>query len=297
MLADSRSKALVGNFAQQWLLLRNIAQVSPDPEEFPDFDDNLREAFQQETELFFESMLREDRSVLDLLNANYTFVNERLARHYGIPNVYGNRFRRVTLTDENRRGMLGQGSLLTVTSYATRTSVVLRGKWVLDNILGTPVPPPPPNVPSLKDRNAAGKILSVRQQMEQHRANPVCAGCHTRMDPLGFALEPFDAIGHWRTTEGPDETPIDSSGVLPDGTRIQGPADLRKVLLSKPEQFVTTVTEKLLTYALGRGIEYYDAPAVRKIVRDGAASDYRWSSLIFGIVKSAPFQMRRSPEP
>ena len=294
MLADSRSKALVSNFAGQWLYLRNVRSALPDLGEYPDFDENLRNAFQQETELFFESMLHEDRSVLALLDADYTFLNERLARHYGIPNVYGNQFRRVTLTDENRRGLLGQGSILMVTSYAARTSPTIRGKWLLTNLLGTPPPPPPPNVPSLKDRGDDGKILSVREQMEQHRANPACAVCHARMDPLGFALENFDAVGKWRTTSGVSNTPIDASGVLPDGTKFQGPAGLRKVLLSHPEQFVDTVTEKLLTYALGRGLEYFDMPVVRKIVRDASAADYRWSSLILGVIKSTPFQMRRS---
>jgi hypothetical protein len=296
MLADSRSKALVDNFAGQWLYLRNMRSVLPDPFEFPDFNDNLREAFHQETELFFESMLREDRSVLDLLNADYTFLNERLARHYQIPNVFGNQFRRVQVSDEARRGLLGQASILTVTSYSTRTSPTLRGKWLLENLLGTPPPPPPANVPSLKDRGDDGKILSVRQQMELHRANPACAGCHARMDPLGFALENFDGIGRWRTTSGAANTPIDSSGVLPDGTKFQGPAELRKILLSHREQFVTNMTEKLLTYGLGRGAEYYDAPAIRAIVREAAPSDYTWSSVILGIVKSIPFQMRRSPE-
>ncbi|MBI4464008.1 MAG: DUF1592 domain-containing protein [Acidobacteria bacterium] len=295
MLQDARSKALVNNFAGQWLYLRNMGSVSPDPDAFPDFDDNLREAFQRETELFFESLLREDRSVVALLNADYTFLNERLARHYQIPNVYGSHFRRVVLSEEERKGLLGQGSILTVTSYANRTSPTIRGKWLLENILGTPPPPPPPNGPSLKDRGENGKILSVRQRLEQHRANPVCASCHSRMDPLGFALENFDAIGKWRTAE--DNTPVDSSGVLPDGTKFQGPAELRKILLSNPEQFVTTITEKLLTYALGRGVEYYDAPAIRKIVREAAPNDYRWSALIMGIVKSTPFQMRRSLEP
>lgn len=294
MLADSRSKALVTNFAAQWLNMRTIQKISPDPEAFPDFDENLRDAFQQETELFFESMLREDRGVMDLLNADYTFVNERLARHYGIPNVYGNHFRRVTLADEARMGLIGQASILTATSYATRTSPTLRGKWVLENILGAPPPPPPPNVPSLKDRGADGKILSVRQQMELHRANSACAVCHTRMDPLGFALENFDAIGRWRTASGADNTPVDSSGVLPDGTKFNGPAELRQILLRHQQEFVSTVTEKLLTYALGRGVLYYDAPAIRAITRDAAASNYRWSSIILGIVKSIPFQMRMS---
>jgi uncharacterized protein DUF1592/uncharacterized protein DUF1588/uncharacterized protein DUF1587/uncharacterized protein DUF1585/uncharacterized protein DUF1595 len=297
MLADSRAKALVSNFTGQWLYLRNMQKVVPDGDAFPEFDENLRAAFQQETQLFLESMLREDRSVLDLLKADYTFLNERLARHYGIPDVYGSQFRRVTLTDENRKGLMGQGSILTVTSYASRTSPTLRGKWLLENILGSPPPPPPNNVPSLKDRGDDGKILSVRQQMEQHRKNPACAVCHVRMDPLGFALENFDAIGRWRTTSGAANTPIDSSGVLPDGTQFHGPAELRKILLSHGDEFVMTVTDKLLTYALGRGTEYYDAPAVRKIVREAAPGDYSWSSLILGIVRSMPFQMRRSREP
>jgi hypothetical protein len=297
MLRDVRSQALVNNFAGQWLYLRNIQSVMPDLETFPNFDENLRAAFQKETELFFESIVREDRSVMDLLNADYTFLNERLARHYGVPNVYGSHFRKVKLTDEARRGLLGQGSILTVTSYVTRTSPTIRGKWVLENILGAPPPPPPANVPALQDRREDGKILSVRQQMEQHRANPVCSTCHSRMDPLGFALENFDAIGKWRTTSGADDTPIDASGQLPDGTKIDGPAELRKVLAGKETQFVTTVTEKLLTYALGRGVEYYDQPSVRRIVREAAGSDYRWSSLILGITNSTPFQRRRSREP
>ena len=296
MLADSRSKALVSNFVGQWLYLRNLRMASPDHQSFPDFDENLRQAFQQETELFFESMLHEDRSVLDLLTADYTFVNERLARHYGIPNVYGSHFRRITVTDENRKGLLGQGSVLTVTSYASRTSPTLRGKWLLENILGSPPPPPPANVPSLKDRGENGQILSVRQQMERHRANPACSVCHARMDPLGFALENFDAIGQWRTSSGADNTPVDSSGVLPDGTKFNGPADLRKILLKHPQDFATTVVEKLLTYALGRGVEYYDEPAVRRILRESAPGNYRWSSLILGVVQSAPFQMRMSRE-
>ncbi len=294
MLADPRSKALVGNFAGQWLYLRNMLTARPDEKEFPDFDENLREALQQETELFLEStMLREDRSVVDLLNADYTFVNERLARFYGIPNVYGSQFRRVTLSDDNRKGLLGKGGVLMVTSYPTRTSPTLRGKWVMENILGTPPPPPPPNVPSLKDDKDV-KALTMRQRMEQHRANPACAVCHTRMDPLGFALENFDAIGKYRTTLGATKTPIDVSGVLPDGTKFQGAAGLREILLSHPEQFVTTATEKLLIYALGRGVDYYDAPAIRKITREAAPSGFRWSSIILGIVNSTPFQMRRS---
>ncbi|MBI2822694.1 MAG: DUF1592 domain-containing protein [Acidobacteria bacterium] len=297
MLADPRSKALVAHFAGQWLNLRTLSRVSPDPEAFTDFDENLRDAFRQETELFFESMLREDRSVLDLLNADYTFLNERLAGHYGIPNVYGSHFRRVTLSDEKRRGLIGQGSVLTVTSYATRTSPTLRGKWVLENILGAPPPPPPGNVPSLQDRDKDGRIRSVREQMEQHRKNPACASCHARMDPIGFALENFDAIGKWRTVSGADNTPVDSSGVLPDGARFQGPAELRRLLLSRPQEFATAATEKLLTYALRRGVRYEDAPVVRKIVREAGPSEYRWSSLIVGVANSMPFQMRRSPEP
>jgi hypothetical protein len=295
LLADSRSRALVDNFAGQWLYLRNMRLVRPEQSVFPTFDENLRQAFQRETELFFESMLREDRSVMDLLTADYTFVNERLARHYQIPNIYGNHFRRVTLSDEHRKGLLGQGSILTVTSYANRTSPVLRGKWLLENILGTPPPPPPPNVPALKDRGEDGEALSVRERMEQHRADPACASCHEVMDPLGFALENFDGIGRWRTTSEAN-TPIDASGVLPDGTQFEGPVGLRELLVSRRQQFVTTVTERLLTYALGRGVENYDAPAVRKIILEAAPSDYRWSSIIMGIVKSVPFQMRRSAE-
>ena len=296
MLEDARSEALVSNFAGQWLYLRNMRSAAPDPAAFPSFDENLREAFQRETELFFESMLREDRSVVDLLDADYTFVNERLARHYQIPKVYGSHFRRVSLEDQERRGLLGQGSILTVTSYPNRTSPVLRGRWLLENILGTPPPPPPPNVPALKDRGKNGEALSVRQRMEQHRANPACASCHARMDPLGFALENFDGIGRWRATSEAG-TPIDPSGMLPDGTRFEGPVGLREIVLGQREQFVSTVTERLLTYALGRGVEYYDAPAIRKITREAAPDDYRWSSLISGIVRSTPFQMRRSREP
>lgn len=290
MLADSRSTALVSNFAGQWLYLRNMQRVTPDPEAFSDFDENLRSAFASETNLFLEEALHSDRNVLGLLDANYTFVNERLARFYGIPNVYGNNFRRVTLKDEQRRGLLGQGSILTVTSYPNRTSPTIRGKWLLENFLGTPPPPPPPNVPSLKEQaSGGGNVLTMRQRMEEHRSNPACAGCHSRMDPMGFALENFDGIGQWRTAEG--NTPIDASGVLPDGVKFNGPAELRRILLSQPEQFVSTVTTKLLTYALGRGVEYYDEPAVRKIVREAAPQDYRWSSLILGVIKSVPFQM------
>ncbi len=291
MLADPRSNALITNFAGQWLYLRNVRGHAPDPNLFPDFDDNLREAFSRETELFFESQLRDDRPVIDLLRADYTFVNERLARHYGIPGVYGSHFRRVTQTDDNRVGLLGQGSILTVTSYAHRTSPVVRGKWLLENLLGAPPPPPPPNVPALKDEGEGGKPASVRERMEQHRRNPVCATCHSRMDPLGFALENFDAIGRWRAT---DETgkPVDTSGTLPDGTAFKGPAEFRRALLANERDFVNTVTEKLLTYALGRGLESYDMPIVRAIARGAAAGGARWSALIEGIVTSVPFTMR-----
>jgi mono/diheme cytochrome c family protein len=293
MLADPRSRSLVTNFASEWLYLRNLASVRPDPDAFPEFDENLREAFQKETQLFFESIMREDRPVLDLLDANYTFVNERLARHYGIPDVYGSHFRRVMLRDGLRGGLLSQGSILTVTSYANRTAPTIRGKWVLENILGSPPPPPPPNVPSLKDTKDT-RALSMRQRMEQHRANPACAVCHTRMDPLGFALENFDAVGRWRTVDG--KTTIDPSGALPDGSKFEGPAGLRKVLLGKRDEFVSTVTEKLLTYALGRPVDYYDQPAIRKIMREAVSNDYRWSSLVIGIVNSTPFQMRRAEQ-
>ena len=296
LLNDPRSSSLVSNFAAQWLQLRSLRAINPDQDVFPYFDENLREAFRQETELFFASLLREDRSILELLSADYTFLNERLARHYGIPDVYGSHFRRVELAREERRGLLGKGSILAVTSYANRTSPVLRGKWVLENLLGTPPPPPPPNIPSLVETSEDGKALSMRQAMEEHRANPVCASCHNVMDPLGFAMENFDGIGSWRTRDAGDS--IDSSGVLPDGTSFHGPAELQQVLLEgKREEFVATATERLLTYALGRGVEAYDAPAVRSIIREAAASDYRWSSLLLGIVKSTPFQMRRSREP
>jgi len=295
MLADERSKALVDNFAGQWLNLRSMRTVSPDPDIFYEFDENLRAAFQKEIELFFEAMLREDRSVVDLLNSDFTFVNERLARHYGISNIYGSSFRRVTLKDEARMGLLGKGSVLVVTSLPNRTSPVARGKWVLENVLGTPPPPPPPNVPALQEDKTSQK-LTMRQRMEKHRANAVCASCHARMDPLGFALDNFDAIGRWRTTETEGKIPIDVSGALPDGTKFQGPVELRNLLMAHPEQFVTTLTEKMLTYALGRGVEYYDQPAIRGILREAAPKNYRWSALVLAIAKSAPFQMRTSPE-
>jgi hypothetical protein len=296
MLLDERANALVENFAGQWLMLRNMRTVAPDAELFPDFDENLREALTRETELFFESQVREDHGIPELLTANYTYANERLARHYGIPNVYGNHFRRVALKDEEHRGgLLGQGSLMTVTSYPNRTSPVLRGKWILTNLLGTPPPPPPPNVPGLPDRGAGGRPVSVRERLEQHRKNPVCATCHAQMDPLGFALENYDAIGHWRTrAEG--GSGIDSSGTFPGGAAFQGPEGLRDALMSHKNEFVSTVTEKLLAYALGRSVQYYDAPVIRKIVRGAAPRDYRWSAIVTGIVNSAPFQMRTAAE-
>ena len=294
MLADPRATSLVDNFAAQWLYLRNMQLVMPDPATFPEFDDNLRDAFQRETELFLASQLREDRSVLELLEADHTFLNERLARHYGVPGIYGSRFRRVALPAGARRGLLGHGSILTVTSYANRTSPVLRGKWLLENILGAPPPAPPPNVPALKELDEEGvPPSSVRERLELHRQNPVCASCHAQMDPLGFALENFDAIGAWRT-KGDGGTPIDASAVLPSGASVSGPGELARVFVEQPDRFASTVVEKLLTYAIGRGVEYYDAPVVRAIVRDAAPHDYRWSALISGVVTSAPFQMRMS---
>jgi len=290
MLADPRSEALVQNFAGQWLYLRNLRGANPNVAEFPDFDDNLRDGFRKETDLFFDSIIHEDRGILDLLNANYTFVNERLARHYGIPNVYGSRFRRVAITDDARRGLLGQGSFLLVTSYATRTSPVLRGKWILENVLGTPVPPPPPNVPALKENAPGARPLSVRARLEEHRQNPACAVCHRIMDPVGFSLENFDAVGQWRDNDAGD--PIDASGILVDGTKVDGPVALRNAIASRPDTFASTMTEKMLTYALGRKLEYYDMPVVRAILRQMAKNEYRFSSLILGIVESAPFQMR-----
>jgi Protein of unknown function (DUF1592)/Protein of unknown function (DUF1588)/Protein of unknown function (DUF1585)/Protein of unknown function (DUF1587)/Protein of unknown function (DUF1595)/Planctomycete cytochrome C len=292
MLADSRADNLVHNFAEQWLHLRNLELITPDLRLFPDFDDNLRQAFRRETELHFETLLREDRSALELLKADYTFLNERLAKHYGIPNVYGDRFRRVALDkDSERGGILRQGSVLTVTSYATRTSPVIRGKWVLENLVGAPPPPPLPNVPALKDNTVAAN-LSVRARLAEHRVNAACASCHNLMDPIGFSLENFDAIGRWRTLE--DGLPIDATGGLPDGSAFTGVTGLEEGLLKHPELFVSTLTEKLLTFALGRGVETSDAPAVRKIVRDAQADDYRFSTIIVGIANSTPFTMRKS---
>ena len=296
MLADRRSEAFVTNFTGQWLYLRTLPDVKPDMERFPDFDETLRRAMRRETELFFESILQENRSVLELLTADYTFVNERLAEHYGIPTVNGSHFRRVALDDANRRGLLGKGSILAATSYAHRTSPVLRGKWILENLFGTPPPPPPEDVPDLKEDNAEGEVLSMRDRMVQHRANPVCASCHAMMDPLGLALEHYDAVGRWRT-RSEAFTPIDASGAMLDGTTFDGVDGLREVLLSRSELFVTTLTEKLLTYALGRGVESGDAPVVRGIVRTAADADYRFQALLMGIVKSLPFQMRRSSGP
>ena len=292
LLADPRAASLVEDFATQWLHLRNLSEVRGDPVPFPDFDDNLVEAFQTETELFLTSTLRQDTSVLELLSADYTFVNERLARHYGIPGVYGTRFRRVRVPDlEQRGGLLGHGSVLALTSYPTRTSPVLRGKWLLDTILDAPPLSPPPDVPPLPDRGAGGRPESVRERLERHRSAPVCAACHASIDPPGFALEHFDGLGAWRTL---DElgNPIDASAVMPSGVTVDGLAGLRALLLERPEQFVGAVTSKLLAYALGRQLEYYDRPTVRQIVRDAAASEYRWSSLILGVVESPAFLMR-----
>ena len=290
MLVDSRSSALVENFAEQWLFLRNLKGAAPNLDTFPDFDDNLRQAMMKETELFFSSIIRDDRNVLELLNADYTFLNERLARHYGITGVYGNQFRRVKVADENRRGLLGQASILTVTSYAARTSPVQRGKWILTNLLGSPPTPPPPNVPELKESAGDGKPQTLRERMETHRANPVCAGCHQVMDPIGFALENFDATGRWRTTD--EGARIDPTGVMFDGTRVDGPAAVRAMLMSRPDVFVGVMTEKLLTYALGRGLDYHDMPAVRNIVREAGAREFRFSSLVAGVISSPPFQMK-----
>ena len=293
MLADERARSLVTSFASQWLYLRNVPAVVPDEDRFPDFGDDLRQALVRETELFVESVFREDRSVLDLLTADHTFVNERLARHYGIPNVYGSHFRRVTVADEARRGLLGHASILAVTAYPNRTSPVLRGKWVLENLLGTPPALPPPDVPTLEETGEQGEPLSMREATERHRANPVCASCHRLMDPPGFALEQFDAVGRFRTHSTANR-PIDASGALPDGALFDGAAGLRAALVRRPDQFVRTVTEKLLTYALGRGLEYYDAPGVRAITRTAAGDDYRFSSIILGIVNSPAFRMRRA---
>ena len=292
MLADPRSSALVENFTSQWLTVRKARVWQPDPDQFPDFDENLRQALLQETRLFIDSQFREDGSVVRLLSANYTFINERLAEHYGIPGIYGERFRRMSFDDDVRGGILGQGSILMVTSYPNRTAPVVRGVWLLDNILGMPPPPPPPSVPDLELTGEDGRALTMREQMERHRRDPACAACHVRMDPLGFALENFDAVGRWRTES--DGIPIDASSVAVDGTPIDGVPGMREFLLSHREDFVSTFTAKLLTYALGRRVEYYDNPAIRQILRDAAATDYQWSSILMGIIKSSPFQTRRT---
>ena len=297
MLADPKSQSLIDNFVGQWLQLRNLKNKQPNSHEFPDFDDNLRQSLLTETELFFSSIVREDRSVLDLMNADYTFLNERLARHYGIPNVYGSHFRRVALPDETRRGLLGKGAVLMVTSHPHRTSPVIRGKWVLENILGAPPPPPPDVVPPFQEETEAARPRSVRERLEAHRRNPACAGCHRMIDPAGLALENFDAVGAWRTRDGGTRgTPVDASGQLVDGTKVDGVVALRVALMREPDIFVSTVTEKLLTYALGRGLTAADMPAVRAIVRDAERDGYRFSSIVLGIVRSVPFQMRSVAE-
>ena len=290
MLADERASALVTNFGAQWLFLRNLRMVSPDRFEFPEWDDDLREAMARETELFLDSQRSENRPLSELLTADYTFVNERLARHYGLSDVYGSQFRRVALSDDRRAGLLGHASILTVTSFPNRTSPVVRGKWLLENMLGMPPPAPPPDIPELPENEQGEAPRSIRERLEQHRRNPVCASCHATMDPLGFALEPFDAIGRWRTTE--DGQPVDARGALIDGTQIDGPRGLRDMLVGRQDEFIRTVTEKLLTYAIGRGVEYYDMPAVRQIQREAADTDHRWESIILGITKSTPFRMR-----
>jgi hypothetical protein len=292
MLADARSYALVDNFAGQWLFLRNLRSARPGVEEFPDFDENVRRAMLRETELFFDSIIREDRSVVDLLTADYTFVNERLAKHYGIPGIYGSHFRRIDTPNDARRGLLGHGSILTVTSYPNRTSPVLRGKWVMENVLGTPPPTPPPNVPALDENEPGGLARSVRERLEEHRENPVCAACHDIMDPLGLALENFDAVGRWRTVEPGGK--VDASGQLADGTVVDGPIELREALTAEPEHFVGVVVEKLMIYALGRGLEPADMPAVRRIVREAARDDYRFSALVLGVANGTAFRMRQA---
>jgi hypothetical protein len=294
MLADSKSKSIGENFAGQWLYLRNLKTLQPDVYLYPDSDDNLFQSMRKETELFFDSFLREDRNVVDMLTANYTFIDERLAKHYGIPNILGNEFRRVTLTDENRFGLLGQGSILSVTSYPNRTSPVVRGKWVMEQILGVSPPPPPPNVPPLAENQENAKPKSVRERLESHRVHEPCATCHKLMDPIGFALENFDAVGAWRANDL--DSRIEPSGQLYDGTKMNGPVDLRNALMARSDLFVRSFTVKLLSYALGRGVEYYDMPSVRSIERKAAASDYRFSSLVMGIVKSTPFQMSKAEE-
>jgi hypothetical protein len=296
LLADPRASSLVTSFAFQWLKMRGLDEVEPDAVVFPNFDEGLREGFRTELALFVESIIREDRSVLDLLSADYTFVNERLALHYGIPNVRGDQFRRVVLADQNRWGLLGKGGVLLSTSYANRTAPVVRGGWILENILGTPPAAPPPDVEAFQENKDGEKAKTIRAIMEQHRAKPACNACHGVMDPLGFALENFDAVGQWRAQDRWAGTPIDASSELVDGTKVSGPVDLRKALLRRAPQFVQTLTEKLMTYAMGRSVEYYDMPTVRQIVRDAARDNYRFSSLVMGVARSAPFQMRKVPE-
>ncbi|MEP7352190.1 MAG: DUF1592 domain-containing protein [Acidobacteriota bacterium] len=295
MLSDSRSKALIENFVGQWLQLRNLRNFQPNTDIFPDFDDNLRQSFRRETELLVQSIMKEDRSVLDLMTADYTFVDERLAKHYGIPNVYGSQFRRVAIQDEARKGLLGQGSILALTSHAERTSPVVRGKWILENLLGLQVPPPPASVPPLPEKKDGDKPRTMREQMAEHRANPVCAACHKTLDPIGFALENFDAVGAWRNQDA--GVPIDATGELADGTKINGVVELRRALVSQPENFVSTVVEELMVYALGRGLDARDMPQVRAIVRNAARDNYRWSSLMLGVARSTPFRMIGVPQP
>jgi hypothetical protein len=293
-LADPKANSLVDNFAGQWLQLRNISGWKPDPEKYPAFDESLRAAFQKESELFFAHILEQDRSVLDLINADYTFLNDRLARHYGVANVKGSYFRRVAVNPAERGGILSQGGILTVTSYPTRTSPVLRGKWVLENILGSPPPPPPADIPDLED-HASTSPKDLRAALEKHRASPACASCHSRLDPLGFSLENYDAIGRFRKAEG--GSTIDATGALPNGKILDGPQGLKQVLMSRQDEFVDCLTEKFLTYALGRGLESIDQPTVRQIRRETAKKDYRFSALVQSIVDSVPFQMRRNPQP
>jgi hypothetical protein len=297
MLADPRARNLVTNFAAQWLHLRGLDAVMPDVRRFIDFDDNLRRSLRRETELFVESILLEDRPVTELLSADYTFLDERLAKHYGVPHIYGSHFRRVSfagMPDRQRGGLLRQGSVLTVTSYATRTSPVIRGNWILANLVGAPAPPPPPNVPALDDSHVSS-ALPMRERLAAHREKAVCASCHNLMDPVGFSLENFDAVGRWRAAE--DRRPVDVTGGLPDGSTFAGVAGLERALLARPDLFAATLTEKMLTFALGRGVEPTDAPAVRAIVRRAQAEDFRFSSLVLGLVNSPPFQMRRTPTP
>jgi len=291
MMADTKSQAFVRNFGGQWLQTRNLDVLKPDAAKFPDYGPELREDMRTETEMFFEEIVKEDRSILDFIDGDFTFLNERLARHYGIEGVTGPEFRRVKLDGAQRSGVLTQASVLTVSSYPTRTSPVIRGKWILENILNTPPPPPPPDVPAL-DEKTLGQSASMRQQLEQHRANPACAGCHARMDPLGFGLENYDAIGRWRTQDG--SFPVDSSGTLPNGKSFAGAAELKAILKADPNAFAKALTEKMLTYALGRGLEAYDRPAVQQIVQRTAQNGYRFSALVQGIVASMPFQERRA---